>query len=261
MQKVRILMFTTIGDYPDAAMEDGMSANAFSREMDDIARHGFQVVPLQQALEMAQGAKRLPDKLLALTFDGGFRDYFNHVLPVLARHRFPATFMLPTTSMGESIKVYGVDIPCMDWDQAAMLLQDGHSIGYYAMEGKVFQPGMEQQYIQDLETAKTLFQNRLQHPLRYVSLREGVPTEALIKAAEAKGVVALMTKCPTKRGQHPFCIGRIQIDDDDPNINRIKLSSNYLFFKDSRLWRLMRRFKITNLTHLISNTFNALFRH
>jgi len=260
MKKVRVLMYNNIGSYPKTAMEDGMSAEAFARDMAFLAANGYRVVSLDAAMQQATGRERLPEKLLTLTFDGGYRDLLKAVVPVLKKHDFPATFFVSPEHVGRTLTVGGVKIPCLDWSEIRQLVDTGYEIGAYTLSGKNFDPHnkeMETRLIADIHLAARAFPHKLEKVLRFVSVREGIPGNQVLKTLKETGTEGFFTKCPTKRRPNRYCMGRIQIDDDDPNIFRIKISRNYLRFKDSRLWRYIRKYKIDRLAHIISDTFNA----
>lgn len=249
-------MYNNVGSYPEAAMEDAVSADAFARDMAFLAGNGYEVVPLAKALELAESGKPIPDKLLSLTIDGGFADAYEHVFPVLKKHGFPATFLISLPDVGKSLEVYGVPVACMGWEEIREIAEAGFDIGGYLLSGRIYHPDREEELIKAIRDTSTAFPDLLNEHLRYVSVREGIPGKAVMATLKETGVEAFLTKCPTKRRPHRYIIGRIQIDDDDPNIFYIKISRNYLRFKDSRSWRYLRKYKIDRLAHLISDAVN-----
>jgi len=257
MKKVKIIMYNNIGAYPEAAMEDGISPDAFAHDMAYLADNGYHVVPLAEALELAESGKPIPDKLLSLTFDGGFSDAHKNVFPVLRKHGFPATFLVSLPDVGKSLTVYGEPIPCMGWEEIREIAEAGFEVGAYLLSWRAYHPHLEADIINAIRDAAAAFPDLLGKALRYVSVREGIPGKAVMEALKEVGIEAFLTKCPTKRRPHRYVIGRIQIDDNDPNIFFIKISRNYLRFKDSRSWPYLRKYKIDRLAHLISDTVNA----
>jgi peptidoglycan/xylan/chitin deacetylase (PgdA/CDA1 family) len=256
MKKVRIIMYNNVGTYPEAAMEDAVSADAFARDMSFLANNGYEVVPLAKALELAESGKPIPDKLLSLSIDGGFTDAYEHVFPILKKHGFPATFLISLPDVGKSLTVYGEQIPCMGWEEIREIAEAGFDIGAYLLSGRFYHHNREEELITAIRDSATAFPDFLNEHLRYVSVREGIPGKAVMETLKEVGIEAFLTKCPTKRRPHRYIIGRIQIDDDDPNIFNIKISRNYLRFKDSRTWRYLRKYKVDRLAHLISDAVN-----
>jgi peptidoglycan/xylan/chitin deacetylase (PgdA/CDA1 family) len=57
------------------------------------------VLPLEDLIGTLRSGRRLPPRTVALTFDDGYADNFQHAFPVLRRHRLPATVFLATGYM------------------------------------------------------------------------------------------------------------------------------------------------------------------
>lgn len=55
-----------------------------------IAEGGYQPVSLQQILDARSGRRPLPDKAVLLTFDDGYRSFYDVVFPLLKLYGFPA---------------------------------------------------------------------------------------------------------------------------------------------------------------------------
>ncbi|MDQ6950340.1 MAG: polysaccharide deacetylase family protein [Mariprofundales bacterium] len=257
MKNIRAIMYNNVGDYPTAAMEDGMLPQAFARDMAWLSENRYRVVSLSDAMAMAEGSTPLADQLLTLTFDGGYRDASEYVAPILSKLGFPATFFVALPDLGSSLTVGGMASPCMDIDGARGLIASGFSLGAYLLGGRIYHETMQDDLIREIDEAVSFFSSQLQVPLEYVSVREGIPGKAVRTVLQSHGIKGFLTKCPTKQRPHPYCIGRIQIDDDDPNIFRVKISKNYLRFKDSRIWPYMRKYRLDRLAHRISDTINA----
>ncbi|MBI3763490.1 MAG: polysaccharide deacetylase family protein [Chloroflexi bacterium] len=66
-----------------------VSRENFAAQMDYLARAGFAVVPLAEAV--AGGGKR---RRVALTFDDGYRNNLAEAVPILEAHGFPVTFYI-----------------------------------------------------------------------------------------------------------------------------------------------------------------------
>lgn len=61
----------------------------------------FQFLPLEEAIErMQRGA--LPKRAAAITFDDGYAEWFEHIVPLLSEHRIPATFFITSNQLGKS---------------------------------------------------------------------------------------------------------------------------------------------------------------
>jgi len=96
------------------------------------ARH-FRVVPLREIVEKLETGQRL-DRELAITFDDGYLDNFEHAAPVLERLSLPATFFVVTQWMGTRKVAWwdgqrGERHPWMTWDHVRALHRKGFDIG------------------------------------------------------------------------------------------------------------------------------------
>lgn len=84
-----ILMYHSLDDTGSVI---SLSPDLFRAQMEWLASNQVRVVPLAE-IRNTPGA-------VALTFDDGFRNFYEHALPVLARHRFPATVFVVSGHCG-----------------------------------------------------------------------------------------------------------------------------------------------------------------
>ncbi|MBN2492219.1 MAG: polysaccharide deacetylase family protein [Planctomycetes bacterium] len=76
----------------------GTPVAAFERQCAFLARH-YRVLPLVELVRRSRNGEAVGDAA-AITFDDGYRDNLLVALPVLARHRLPATIFLTTAAIG-----------------------------------------------------------------------------------------------------------------------------------------------------------------
>ena len=70
----------------------------FERQMAYLARH-YRVLPLDEAIAKLTSGRSLPAKAVAITFDDGYRDNYEHAFPVLRRWGLPATFFVVSAAV------------------------------------------------------------------------------------------------------------------------------------------------------------------
>ena len=68
----------------------------------------------------SQGVNSPPAKLVAITFDDGFRDFYTEAFPILQRERFSATMFLPTSFIAEQPRQF-LSRDCMTWSEVREL--------------------------------------------------------------------------------------------------------------------------------------------
>jgi hypothetical protein len=259
MKEIPILLYKNIGNYPENMMEDGMLLETFEKQMKYLSENGYTIVTLSQALDHLNRKVKLSSKTMAITIDGGYQDAFVNVFPVLKRYRFPATFFIPPEYIGKQRKIKGDPIKCLNWDEVREIKKNGMEIGLLAYHGKSIRIHYDEHSIKEsIASAIKIMDQELDDQIKYCAFKEGILQKPLWHFLKSMDFHAVFTQCPTNRRVSVDGIGRIQIDDDDHNIFLTKISKTYLFFKDKRAWKYLRKYKIDRLAHWISEAWDRV---
>ena len=132
MKEIPVLLYHNIGNYPAEMMEDGLSTETFTFQMNFLSENGYSVVTLDQAVDHLIGKIKLPPKSIAITIDGGYEDALTNALPVLKKHHFPATFFIVPESIGSEQSINGRPIQCLNWNGVQEIIRSGYEIGLLA---------------------------------------------------------------------------------------------------------------------------------
>ena len=131
---LRILTYHRVNaDHPHDRLS--VHPDVFAEELEEVARSGRRVVPLEEGLAGLEAGRPAPvDESVALTFDDGYEDNVSVALPILERFGFRATFFLATVLIGTGKVIDRYRGCCaedtmMDWGQARDLRARGHTIG------------------------------------------------------------------------------------------------------------------------------------
>jgi peptidoglycan/xylan/chitin deacetylase (PgdA/CDA1 family) len=89
-----ILIYHRVLPQRDPLFPAELDAAEFSAQIGMLAER-FTVLPLREAVRRAK-AGTLPPRAAAITFDDGYADNATVALPILQRHRLPATFFVAT---------------------------------------------------------------------------------------------------------------------------------------------------------------------
>ncbi len=92
--RLSTLIFHRVHATTDPMAPGEPDARRFDEVCGWIARW-FQVLPLDEAVDRL-GSGRLPARAACITFDDGYADNHDVALPILRRHRLPATFFIAT---------------------------------------------------------------------------------------------------------------------------------------------------------------------
>ena len=109
-----------------------IDTRTFERFCRYFARH-FDVVSLPELARSLQAGGSV-SRQLAITFDDGYRDNFEHAAPILSRLSLPATFFVVTQWIGSDVVPWwddaaGVRHSWMTWDEVRALKRLGFDIG------------------------------------------------------------------------------------------------------------------------------------
>jgi peptidoglycan/xylan/chitin deacetylase (PgdA/CDA1 family) len=128
-----ILMYHHVSPERPAASEEGpdggwdflLSPRGFERQLRELSRRGMRFVSLSEIVEAIRRDGREPDDVAAITFDDGWRDAYEHALPILLERGLTATFFLTTEHLGPGRK----DPRRMDRAQILELISAGMTLG------------------------------------------------------------------------------------------------------------------------------------
>ena len=109
-----ILMFHRVqpglerGFEPNRGLE--ISIDFFDALLEHLRQKGHRILSLDDALGELQGGGEERAPFVVLTFDDGYRDLIEHVLPVLERHRAPMTAYVTSGFAESSARVWWVEL-------------------------------------------------------------------------------------------------------------------------------------------------------
>lgn len=133
--RVSVLIFHRVTDEVRDNLTVGVEQ--FDRQMALLARY-FDVLSLDQLLT-GEPLARSARPRVAVTFDDGYLDNFEHAAPILRRHAIPAAFFVSTGMVGvngrfpHDIARDNAPIPTMSWEQLRQMRAWGFDIGSHTV--------------------------------------------------------------------------------------------------------------------------------
>lgn len=111
-----------------------ISRERFGEQMDALAQAGHRCVSLREAAPILRGESAGGEKLVALTFDDGYENFYRYAYPILQRHQFAATVFVVTREIGGSSRWDGgFETPLMDWPQLREVSRGGIEIASHTV--------------------------------------------------------------------------------------------------------------------------------
>jgi peptidoglycan/xylan/chitin deacetylase (PgdA/CDA1 family) len=126
---LRILFYHRVADDPDPL---AISPRRFVEQMDLLRAEGYRVVDVVEAARLLASGDGL-ERVVALSFDDGYRDVAEHALQVLERCGFRATvFVAPRVVDGTAtFSWYARQPPVLSWAEI-LALDDGSALSFEA---------------------------------------------------------------------------------------------------------------------------------
>ena len=130
-QRICVLLYHRVSD----SMRDSVTVGVeqFERQMVDV-RKRCRIVGIDDIIANRVRRSSLRP-IVAITFDDGYRDNFEHAAPILLRHGVPAAFFVSTAliesdrGFPHDLKKLGRAVPAMDWKQVSSLRRWGFTVG------------------------------------------------------------------------------------------------------------------------------------
>jgi peptidoglycan/xylan/chitin deacetylase (PgdA/CDA1 family)/glycosyltransferase involved in cell wall biosynthesis len=97
--KLTILLFHKVPCELDALEPEEMELKRFEKVLSSV-QEIFRVIPLEDAIQALKKGN-LPSRSVCITFDDGYRDWMNGVVPVLEKNNAHATFFITTGQFDE----------------------------------------------------------------------------------------------------------------------------------------------------------------
>jgi peptidoglycan/xylan/chitin deacetylase (PgdA/CDA1 family) len=244
---LRVLTYHRVNDsHPNDRLT--VTTGAFAAQMEALAAR-WSVVPLESALDAIEGRAALPARAVAITFDDGYRDNFDCALPILDRHRLPATFFVATGFIGTASRMDRYHACCADdemlsWEQVADMRRRGHAIGGHGRRHLELAALAEAEARVEIEGSREDLERHLGAPASlfcYPRGSESGPVRALVARA---GYRAAVTVRPggNAAGADLFGLCRTEVSGDDDLADfELKLDGGFdgwhRLVQLSRAWR------------------------
>lgn len=200
-------------NYHSVAIDPGnivvISPEKFAEQMDYLAQNGYTPLSLSDFKLMLERKKELPDKPVLLTFDDGYVDNVETVMPILKQHHFPATlFMSPGMTDAEGY---------INWEQAKTLRDAGWDIQPHGMTHPSLPKLKPEEQAYQIAEAKKQIEAQLGTTVDVFCYPYGQYNEHTLRILADEGFRYAFTidQGKTTSAQHPYKLKRIFVNGEE----------------------------------------------
>jgi peptidoglycan/xylan/chitin deacetylase (PgdA/CDA1 family) len=196
---IRILMYHRVIDTP-TFHQLAVPPNIFEEQLAALRPSGYEPVSLGVALDALAGRQQIRLPAVVVTLDDGTMDHYTTALPILERHRVPATLYLVTDFLEGRSRDPGVRGPFLGRDQVREMAGRGMSFGVHGRTHRELPSLSEAEAWHEISTARAILQETLGAPLDTFSYPRGAFTSAHAALTERAGFRAAVTTVPGVNG-------------------------------------------------------------
>ena len=229
---LRILMYHRVARL-DAYDQLTVSPERFAQQMQQLAAH--KVVSLEEGLRTLQSGP-LSEPLFAVTFDDGYLDNLTEALPILARHRIPATIFVTTQFCDQALTHPRYGDPGaqrlhLDWDEVRHLAQTpGITIGSHTRTHPYLPTISDALAQQEIALSRSEIAEHLQAPVSFFCYPSGDLGPRELALVQQAGYAAAVSVAPgvNRQDADRYQLKRTEITDrDDEAQFRLKLAGAF----------------------------------
>lgn len=234
VSSIPILQYRHLGETEEKT-PDYVHPRNFVDQMKFLADDKFNVISLDRVLEIYRNKEKIPQHTVAITFDGGYSDFYDFALSVLEKYRFPATVFLQSSNLGKR--------GFMTKEQVLAVYNKGLiAFGSNGQTGQdLSRVGAADAYTEIFSSRSSLLRD-LEIPIEYFSYPNGAVNAYMIAKVRESGYKGACALLPGKKhsGTNPYVLKRHAITPAEDNVIFFKLKTwgEYARIEE---WRQARR--------------------
>ncbi len=235
---VPILMYHSVSDNLFAKSHPyyqiNTSPNIFARQMRWLRHNGYRTMDLTEMLAAMEVGQNL-SKVVVITFDDGYQDFYTDALPVMKQCGFTATIFLATNRIQDAaMRIEGADY--LTWREVRELHAEGIRFGSHTVTHPDLRSLGPEEIDYELGCSKETIEQNLGVPVESFSYPFAFPEEdhdftrfladALENHGFKNGVSTILGRACL--GKNHFYLPRLPVNSwDDPEFLRAKLEGGY----------------------------------
>jgi peptidoglycan/xylan/chitin deacetylase (PgdA/CDA1 family) len=271
-----ILMYHSISDdaEPDSSpyYKTATSPAVFAQHVRWLSDEGFRSVGLEEGVRLAQQGGLEQEKVVVITFDDGFRDFYNAAFPLLKAHGHTATVFLPTAFIEQGRQSFK-NKECLTWEEVRELRTQGIQFGSHTVNHPFLYQSSWEEIENQLVFSKVTLERELGEKVTSFAYPYAFPqqdpsfTGAFQKMLQEQGYRHCVTTMigRVRPGDDVFSLKRLPVNNyDDKPLLLAKLNGAYDGMGHLQSWskairhQLRQVFQIGSATRSVEQPFTAL---
>jgi len=199
----------------------------FKRQMKFLSRNNYRVASLREVIKMIKKGKNIPKDWVVITFDDGYRDFYNQAYPILREHKFNATVFVTIDYLWNNKN-------CLSWDQVEQLAKDDLiDIGSHSLYHSKLVLLSVSQAEKEILLSKLILEKRLKKTIMFFSYPFGATNDSikgLVKKAGFEAAVGTAYQRGEFRNDDIYILRRIFVSrvSQYPFVFKFMLSGYYV---------------------------------
>jgi peptidoglycan/xylan/chitin deacetylase (PgdA/CDA1 family) len=230
MSRLAVLMYHMVASPASPAeVRYACPPTRFERHMRFLRQAGYGVVGLDAVAEAYESGIPLPPRAVAVTIDDGMRDAYAGALPVLERHRIPATLFVTAGLVGQSNRwMEKAGYPRREmasWAELEALAAAGVTIGAHSVNHPRLPELSTADARREIRDSKALLEERLRRPVEYFAYPYGLYAAETVRLVREAG---FRLACSTRSGFN-------RVDADRFTLRRLEV------YGTDSVWKLRQK--------------------
>lgn len=217
MKPLAVLLYHMVSDDPPPWVAPlTVSTRTFLDQLDAVAASGRPVVTASQVVAARRGGPALPPEAVALTFDDGFRDFAQTVVPALGARGLPAALFVTTGALRPHHRSVLPDAPMLSLNEVVDLDLQGIEICSHAHVHDQLDTLPPQRIVQELLIPKWILEEALGHEVPLFAYPYGYSSREVRDQTRARGYLGAFAvrNAFSPADDDPYRIARLMVCHD-----------------------------------------------
>ena len=243
-----VLNYHSVTDNRDLPLS--IKVKEFERQISYLKKKGYLGLSLEEAIKYDTNS--IDRKIVALTFDDGYKDNYENVFPILKKYGFSATVFLISDYIGSKKtfpwhKRRNISLS-LNWKEIKEMMEGGIVFGSHTLTHPFLTKISSKEAWREIKESKDYLEEKLGTKIQSFAYPYGDFNSKIKEMVKKAGYeIAVGLRCPKEIKEDRFSISRIGVSSIDSFlVFKFKLSGIYRLMRQKRLDRFLSRNWIYN---------------